>query len=42
MLEREAKGIIAEGKPRELAQSSRDPRVQEFLQRRAVSPATGA
>ena len=42
MLEREAKGIIAEGNPRELAQTSRDPRVQEFLQRRAVSPAAGA
>ena len=42
MLEREAKGIIAEGKPLELAQTSRDPRVQEFLQRRAVLPATGA
>jgi phospholipid/cholesterol/gamma-HCH transport system ATP-binding protein len=40
MLEREAKGIIAEGNPRELTQSSQDPRVQEFLQRRAVLPAT--
>lgn len=33
MLEREAKGIIAEGKPRELAENSRDPRVSEFLRR---------
>jgi phospholipid/cholesterol/gamma-HCH transport system ATP-binding protein len=35
MLEREAKGIIAEGKPRELAENSRDPRVSEFLLRGA-------
>jgi phospholipid/cholesterol/gamma-HCH transport system ATP-binding protein len=35
MLEREAKGIIAEGKPRELAANSRDPRVSEFLRRGA-------
>ena len=42
MLEREAKGIIAEGNPRELVQKSVDPRVQEFLQRRAVLPATEA
>jgi len=40
MLGREAKGIIAEGNPRELLQTSRDPVVQEFLQRRAVLPAT--
>lgn len=40
MLSREAKGIIAEGNPRELLQTSRDPLVQEFLQRRAVLPAT--
>ena len=33
MLEREAKGIIAEGKPRDLAANSRDPRVVEFLRR---------
>jgi phospholipid/cholesterol/gamma-HCH transport system ATP-binding protein len=39
MLEREAKGIVAEGNPRELLQNSRDPRVQEFLQRRAFPPA---
>jgi len=39
MLEREAKGIIAEGNPRDLVHSNRDPRVQEFLQRRAISPA---
>ncbi|MFT3867938.1 MAG: ATP-binding cassette domain-containing protein [Nibricoccus sp.] len=42
MLGREAKGIIAEGNPRELLQTSRDPVVQEFLQRRAVLPATEA
>ena len=39
MLEREAKGIIAEGNPRDLAQNSRDPRVLDFLHRRAVLPA---
>jgi phospholipid/cholesterol/gamma-HCH transport system ATP-binding protein len=39
MLEREAKGIIAEGNPHELLRTSTDPRVQEFLKRRAVSPA---
>ncbi len=33
MLDRAAKGIIAEGKPRELAERSRDPRVTEFLRR---------
>lgn len=33
MLDRMAKGIIAEGKPRELAVNSRDPRVSEFLRR---------
>ena len=33
MLDRGAKGIIAEGKPRELALNSRDPRVSEFLRR---------
>jgi phospholipid/cholesterol/gamma-HCH transport system ATP-binding protein len=33
MLERAAKGIIAEGRPRELAADARDPRVQEFLHR---------
>jgi phospholipid/cholesterol/gamma-HCH transport system ATP-binding protein len=42
MLGREAKGIIAEGNPRELLQTSVDPAVQEFLQRRAVLPATEA
>lgn len=42
MLEREAKGIIAEGNPRELVLRSQDPRAQEFLQRRAVLPATEA
>jgi phospholipid/cholesterol/gamma-HCH transport system ATP-binding protein len=33
MLDRSAKGIIAEGPPRELALNSRDPRVSEFLRR---------
>lgn len=33
MLDRAAKGIIAEGRPRELAVNSRDPRVSEFLRR---------
>ena len=33
MLDREARGIIAEGRPRELAAASPDPRVQEFLTR---------
>ncbi len=36
MLEREAKGIIAEGNPRELAKNCSDPRVTEFLHRRAM------
>ncbi len=38
MLEREAKGIIAEGNPRDLAKNSSDPRVTEFLHRRAMLP----
>jgi phospholipid/cholesterol/gamma-HCH transport system ATP-binding protein len=33
MLDRSHRGIIAEGKPAELAESSRDPRVTEFLGR---------
>lgn len=33
MLDRMHKGIIAEGKPRDLAAHSRDPRVTEFLRR---------
>lgn len=33
MLDGDAKGIIAEGTPRELAANSRDPRVSEFLRR---------
>jgi len=33
MLDRTAKGIIAEGDPRDLAANSTDPRVQEFLHR---------
>jgi phospholipid/cholesterol/gamma-HCH transport system ATP-binding protein len=39
LLEREAKGIIAEGPPKELAEKSTDPRVREFL-RRELRPAT--
>jgi phospholipid/cholesterol/gamma-HCH transport system ATP-binding protein len=34
MLDREEKGIIAEGPPKTLALNSTDPRVSEFLQRR--------
>jgi phospholipid/cholesterol/gamma-HCH transport system ATP-binding protein len=33
MLDRTARGIIAEGRPAELAAASRDPRVTEFLRR---------
>lgn len=33
MLDHDAKGIIAEGRPRELAATSNDPRVREFLTR---------
>ncbi|MFA5056597.1 MAG: ATP-binding cassette domain-containing protein [Opitutaceae bacterium] len=33
MLDRDAQGIIAEGRPRDLAATSDDPRVQEFLTR---------
>jgi phospholipid/cholesterol/gamma-HCH transport system ATP-binding protein len=33
MLNKESKGIIAEGPPRALLESSRDPRVREFLSR---------
>ena len=33
MLDRAHQGIIAEGRPRELAVNSRDPRVSEFLRR---------
>jgi phospholipid/cholesterol/gamma-HCH transport system ATP-binding protein len=40
MLETSEKGIIAEGRPRDLAVNSRDPRVVEFLRR--VDVATGA
>jgi phospholipid/cholesterol/gamma-HCH transport system ATP-binding protein len=43
MLDSDARGIIAAGHPRELAQSSPDPRVREFLRRdeaeRVESPA---
>ncbi len=38
MLDRAHQGIIAEGKPRELAVNSRDPRVSEFLRRGDVLP----
>jgi phospholipid/cholesterol/gamma-HCH transport system ATP-binding protein len=31
MLDRAEKGVIAEGRPRDLAVNSRDPRVSEFL-----------
>jgi phospholipid/cholesterol/gamma-HCH transport system ATP-binding protein len=40
MLDRGARGIIAEGTPRELARTSRDPRVTEFLQRPEAAEAT--
>jgi phospholipid/cholesterol/gamma-HCH transport system ATP-binding protein len=33
MLEKQAQGIIAVGPPRELATTSRDPRVKEFMTR---------
>ena len=33
MLDRAHQGIIAEGRPKELALTSRDPRVREFLRR---------
>jgi phospholipid/cholesterol/gamma-HCH transport system ATP-binding protein len=33
MLDRQAKGIIAEGAPKDLAANSKDPRVREFLSR---------
>jgi phospholipid/cholesterol/gamma-HCH transport system ATP-binding protein len=36
MLHRDARGIIAEGDPRELAETNTDPRVQEFLHRRPL------
>lgn len=38
MLDRTQQGIIAEGKPRELAKQSRDPRVAEFLRRGDLLP----
>jgi phospholipid/cholesterol/gamma-HCH transport system ATP-binding protein len=37
MLDRSARGIIAEGAPKELLAGSRDPRVSEFLRRGAPS-----
>jgi hypothetical protein len=39
MLEREAKGIIAEGAPKGLALASDDARVREFLHRAALDEA---
>ena len=38
MLDRGEQGIIAEGRPRELAANSRDPRVSEFLRRGDLLP----
>ncbi len=38
MLDRVEQGIIAEGRPRELAANSRDPRVSEFLRRGDLLP----
>jgi len=40
MLDKGAQGIIAEGRPRELAATSRDPRVTEFLHRGDLVPPT--
>src|SRR5262249_49577202 len=37
ILDRMGKGVIAEGKPAELARNSRDPRVTEFLHRGDVA-----
>lgn len=42
MLDRETKGIIAEGKPRTLLETSPNPAVREFLQRRAVDAASSS
>jgi phospholipid/cholesterol/gamma-HCH transport system ATP-binding protein len=39
MLDRAEKGIIAAGKPRELAENSPDPRVSEFLRRQPLHDA---
>jgi phospholipid/cholesterol/gamma-HCH transport system ATP-binding protein len=42
MLDRDAKGIIARGDPRELRDQSTDPRVARFLNRRAgADPSAG-
>jgi phospholipid/cholesterol/gamma-HCH transport system ATP-binding protein len=38
MLDRSQQGIIAEGKPRELAKQSRDPRESEFMRRGDLLP----
>ena len=38
MLDKEARGIIADGNPRELAKSSPDARVREFLNRGVTDP----
>jgi phospholipid/cholesterol/gamma-HCH transport system ATP-binding protein len=39
MLDKETRGIIAEGNPRELAKSSEDPRVQAFFGRTSMEAA---
>jgi hypothetical protein len=39
MLEREARGSIAEGPPKQLAMTSTDERVREFLQRAVFTEA---
>jgi phospholipid/cholesterol/gamma-HCH transport system ATP-binding protein len=39
MLDRDKRGIIAEGKPADLVATSQDPKVLEFLTRRALKPA---
>ena len=41
MIDGDAKGIIAEGDPRELKESSTDPRVIDFFNRRAPDTRTG-
>ena len=38
LLDRTQRGFIAEGRPRDLATGSRDPRVQEFLRRGDLPP----
>lgn len=41
VLDREARGIIARGAPRQLAERSSDPRVQAFFQRRTLAQVQG-